>query len=153
MTFPSLFEKGKKNGHQRWTGWWHHLRSCQSHLNFISLKAKDSGRFTSAYHNAAGPLSSMEQACENMIRKYIFLRDVRPRHRWGNIWWKSAYRACLISLRQFLKSKVAEKEKKRRCGEQPQVIKPQDCCSCQTHTAGVTQNTQPEPSPWKGEHR
>lgn len=76
MTFSSLFQK-EKNGHQLRTGWWHHLRFYHSHLNFISLKAKDGGHFISAYRYAAGLLSSMEQACENMIHKYIFLRDVR----------------------------------------------------------------------------
>lgn len=50
------------------------------------------------------------------------------------------------------KEQSCRKGKKRGFGEEPQVKKPQDCCLCQTHIAGVTQSTQPEPSPWQWEH-
>lgn len=158
MTFPSQFQ-GKKKPKKRWTGWWHHLRSCHSHLNFISLKAKDSRRFTSAYHYAAGLLSGMGQVWENMIHKYIFLCDELGMWRWGNILMEVSLSRPPYLTQTVCKEQRSSKGEKEVCGggggggggEQPQVKEPQDCWLCQTHTARVTQSTQPELSPWQGE--
>lgn len=63
-----------------------------------------------------------------------------------------------LSRPPYLPQTVSKEQSSRKGGKrggvvgggEPQVKKPQDCCWCQTHTAGVTQ---PEPSPWQEERR
>ncbi len=104
-------------------------------------KVKTAGVFFLCIINPLGLLSCLEQACEHTIYKYIFSSEVQVCRDGGAFWRKSAYQACLILLRQFVKSKEAREregqrkwKRGRKSKEQPRVKKPHDCGSCQTHS-------------------